>query len=521
MKTIITVLFVAFSYLGFAQLIDPFSKIITHEIKLNKLGDSTYVGVIEWTTGGIDSLQRFVINDLDIKAPVMVTILTKAPDHNIDLGFYKQKRDVQESKISTNGEKFAHKIFRTMGTTGLGISSKVEGIPYLITVKVGLQFPLTRSLIRITDNKDEYTRHMRSRGYQGVLFGSDDTTSSNNVTSNKSSSSSNSDNSLVYIIIGLLAVIAILFAIFILKSKSSKTTMLLLCFFGFSQLAISQGSVPHNLPITDMRPVFIGYQTQNVENQLPITYGEPGLTPAMNSEHREINGDGIIRIQPNQSSNELSGEEVEAIQRRMNEDSEQFDRDYGEGSPGEETDGDQRTLPTDRTIEELNRLRRQVQRLQAQVDRLSAQDSQYDNEGNEGEEILIFCERRADCQLCIQKGYGKFMKHYAYYRFLQNYYRTKRNQLDSWMSYGDALASTPGAGLGWGPIKMHKVIPSMGELDDAYHDKFDYYIEVMENDLHDIERCYSDDDEPSNDGYANQVFAMIQVLKATEIDDYY
>ncbi|WP_400080494.1 hypothetical protein [Winogradskyella sp. R77965] len=49
---------------GFAQLADPFGKIITHEIKLNKQKDGTYLGAMEWTTGGADSMQRYDIKGL-------------------------------------------------------------------------------------------------------------------------------------------------------------------------------------------------------------------------------------------------------------------------------------------------------------------------------------------------------------------------------------------------------------------------------------------------------------------------
>ncbi|MCF6279562.1 MAG: hypothetical protein L3J14_04360, partial [Flavobacteriaceae bacterium] len=161
LKPLVIIVFLTMSLIANSQLIDPFGKVITHEIKLKKLNDGTRAGAIEWTTGGLDSLQRFVISGLDVKSPVMVRIISKAPDHNIDLSFHKNKWDKVESKISTNGNKFVDKTFRTMNEAGLGVFSKVAGIPYLITVKVGLQFPSTQSLIRITDNKEEYAQHMR------------------------------------------------------------------------------------------------------------------------------------------------------------------------------------------------------------------------------------------------------------------------------------------------------------------------------------------------------------------------
>ncbi|CAN0599060.1 unnamed protein product, partial [Ectocarpus sp. 12 AP-2014] len=76
MRTILILILLAFSNLSNAQLTDFFGKTIVHEIKLNKLDDGTYAGAMEWTTGGADSLQRFIINGLDVKTPVMVRIIS-------------------------------------------------------------------------------------------------------------------------------------------------------------------------------------------------------------------------------------------------------------------------------------------------------------------------------------------------------------------------------------------------------------------------------------------------------------
>lgn len=210
MKNILILLCVAFYQFGNAQLIDPFGKVVTHEIKLTKLDDGAYMGAMEWTSGGIDSLQRFVVKNLDVKSPVMVRIISKAPDHNIDLSFHKKRWDKVESKISTNGDKFVDKIFRTMGMAGIGVSSKVEGIPYLIIVRVGLQFPSTKSLIRITDDIEEYNRHLRKLGIAVSL------PVTNEVTNNSTASllDNKGDNTFVYIIIGLLTLIIVLLVIF-------------------------------------------------------------------------------------------------------------------------------------------------------------------------------------------------------------------------------------------------------------------------------------------------------------------
>ncbi|MGC1516462.1 MAG: hypothetical protein WA810_12865, partial [Maribacter sp.] len=93
MRTILILIFLVIGHLGNAQLIDPFGKVITHEIKLTKLNEGGYSGAMQWTTGGIDSLQRFVVKGLSVKAPVMVRIISKAPKHNIDVSFHKSSWD--------------------------------------------------------------------------------------------------------------------------------------------------------------------------------------------------------------------------------------------------------------------------------------------------------------------------------------------------------------------------------------------------------------------------------------------
>lgn len=523
MKNLLLLLIIAFSYTGFAQLIDPFGKVVTHEIKLNKQDDGTFVGAVEWTTGGIDSLQRYIVKGLDVKAPVMVSIISKAPDHNIDLSFHKKNWDKVESKISTDGKKFADKIFRTMSIAGLGVRSKVAGIPYLITVKVGLQFPSTKSLIRITDDKEEYTKHLRKMGYNGAIF-EDSNTSNSDASSASNTNSGDGNNTLIYVVIGLLTIIIILLIVFLLKRKSTKTIMLLLVSIGFSQFVIAQSTVPYNVPITDMRPVFIDYQTQNVVDQVPITDGDPGLRPAMDRTAHVSNDGGKtyqpVRLRPNQSSNELSGDEIEEIERRMNEDREQFERDFGTDSPGEETQGNQRTLPTDISNEELNALRTQVQQLQQQVALLSQDDEAFDNDYGGGEETLLYCEDLAACQGCVNQAIGDFNVHIAYWNYLQKFYLKEVDDLNDKIEYGNTLASMPGFGIAWGPILTTVIRPAMNKLKAAYNKKFNEYIESIEADLEDISACYEGPNGRfrTNDTFEIQAYAIINSLKAARIN---
>ncbi len=513
-RTILILTFLVFNHLGTAQLIDLFGKVETHEIKMNKKKDGTYVGAMEWTTGGIDSLQRFVINGLDVKAPVMVRIISQAPDHNIDLSFHKKNWDKIESKISTNGEKFVDKIFRTMNTAGLGVRSEVAGIPYLITVKVGLQFPSTKPLIRLTDDKEEYNRHLMKLGINHSII-----TDSNSSTSNSPTPTSNSseNNTLMYVIIGLLGFIALILLAFLLKKKSSKTTAMLIIAFCSIQFGIAQ---PQSVPVPGQgeSPVFYRYQTQNVANQTPVK-DQPGATGPDKSGRTYT----PVRIELGAGTKEITGKDAEEINRRMRERDDQFDQDYRENMPGQGTRGDQRVLPADRNNAELNQLRRQVRELQRQVDLLSQEDEAFEEEEFDdggGGEILLYCEDLRACKTCVTEAFKKFNEHHAYFEFLQKFYLKKVNDLNDWIEYGNTLSSLPGGGgMAWGPILLHKVKPAMEELKKAYNKKFDEYIESMEADLESISACYDGENGRfrSREGYEAQMFSVINALKASRI----
>lgn len=524
MKTILTLLLFAFSHTGFAQLVDPFGKVITHEIKLNKQKDGTYAGAIEWTTGGVDSLQRYIVKGLDVKAPVMVRIVSKAPDHNIDVSFHKKNWNKIESKISTDGNKFVDKVFRTMNIAGIGVRSKVAGIPYLITVKVGLQFPSTKTLIRITDDKEEYRKYLRKTGYAGAIFGNEENPDSAYAQGSTNTVSSGGDNTLVYIVIGLLSIIIILLLVFLLKRRASKNVMLLLLGLCCSQLMLSQNPVPINVPMADQPDVFVDYASTNVASEVPVVYNDPGLIPAMDRDAYVSNDGGktyaLVRLRPNQSSNELSPEEAAEVNRQMQETTDDFNRNFGEGSPGEPTEGNQRNLPTDRTTEELNMLRRQVQQLQQQVDLLSQEDEAFEDDTDAGGGALLYCEDLAACRRCLDSKIAKFNTHVSYWNYMQKFYLNEVDDLNDKIEYGNTLASMPAYGVAWGPILTTVIRPAMNNFKKVYNKKFDEYIESIEADLEAIDDCYEGPEGRfrSNDTFLIQASAIINSLKAARIN---
>lgn len=520
MKIIITLVFVAFNYVGFAQLIDPFGKVVTHEIKLEKLKNGMYEGAMEWTTGGIDSLQRFVLTGLDVKAPVMVRIISKAPDHNIDLSFHKKNWDKVESKVSTNGDKFVDKIFRTMNTAGIGVRSEVAGIPYLISVKVGLQFPSTKSLIRITDNKEEYAQHMRKMGYTGQLFEDDNDASGSNL---GTSNPNENINTLTSIVIGLLVIIIVLLVVFILKRKAGKHVASLLFLLSVGQFCMAQSSQPKLVPVGDSG-VFLEYRTSNVSNQKSVPIDKPRVRDTNVEVPLPEEGGFVqyrpVRIESNPGSVELSESDAAKIRERMDEADDNFNTNYGDDSPGEPTEGDQRTLPVDRIDEELDQLRAQVLQLQQRVDLLSQEDEAFDSDSDAGGGALLYCEDLDACQGCVSEGIENFNKHIAYWNFLQKFYLKEVDDLNDKIEYGNTLASMPGYGIAWGPILTTVIRPAMNNLKAAYNKKFDEYIYSIEADLASISACYEGPNGRfrTNDTYEIQAYAIINSLKAARIN---
>lgn len=512
MKTTLTLLFLVFSQISFAQLIDPFGKVIVHEIKLEKQKNGMYAGAMEWTTGGIDSIQRFIINGLDVKSPVMVRIISKAPDHNIDLSFHKKNWDKVESKVSTNGNKFVDKTFRTMNNAGLGVRSEVAGIPYLISVKVGLQFPSTASLIRFTDDKEIYTQHMRKMGYMGQIFETDNNSSGSNA-------ANGSNNMLTYIVIGLLAIIILLLVVFLLKRKNVKHATILLILLSIGQFSLAQSSQPKLVPVGDSG-VFLEYRTSNLANQVPVrtkmNEGTADLVVAGDTSLGRI----WLHVDTGPGVKELSAEDAAAVSLRIKEANERFERDYGSDSPGEPTEGDARTLPTERNSEEIEQLKIQVRRLQAQVELLSQEDEAFDRDNDAGGGALLYCEDIQKCKACINKNIRKFNIHVAYWNYLQKFYLKEVDDLNDKIEYGNILASMPGFGVAWGPILVTIIRPAMNKLKKAYNTKFDEYIDSIQEDLNAISECYEGQHGRfrTNQTYEIQAYAIINSLKAARIN---
>jgi LPXTG-motif cell wall-anchored protein len=119
-----------------------------------------------------------------------------------------------------------------MNTAGIGISSNVAGIPYLIIVRVGLQFPSTKSLIRITDDLKEYNIHLAKMGIATV--GNENNTNNNNKIGTPIVQRDNS--TFMYIIIGLLGLIIVLLLLFLIKKQKSKSALLLFLIFDASAM---------------------------------------------------------------------------------------------------------------------------------------------------------------------------------------------------------------------------------------------------------------------------------------------
>lgn len=556
MRLLIFIVCLLFSHLGHAQLIDPFGNIKTHEIKLTKLKNGSFTGAVEWTTAPKDSLQRFVINGLDVNAPVMVRIVSKAPTHNIDLSFYKTSWDKMESKVSTNGDKFATKTFRTMNIAGVGVSADVAGIPYLLIVRVGLKFPVTKSLVRITDDKEEYASHLSKMGIAGDSF-----TEQNN---SSGAMIGNSNNTLLYILIGLLTIIVILLVVFLVKKQGSKNSTLLFFALASTQLCVAQTEGPRMVPVPGQSgtpvfyeeaprmvpisgqgdaPVFYEYETQNVANQVPIDYNSPGVMPAhdrvANVDVPVPRGDGtfrtntIVRLNPNPGSIELSPAETEDIQRRMDKEQEEFESRFIDKMPGKETEGGQR-VPNNFNKAELVRLKNEVNELRRQVALLSQEDAEYDanasgNAGSNsngaagsGGEIVIYCDDIPACTRCLNQGLEAIYARDAKFQYLQNFYSREIKDINERIAFGNAWSNVHGvSAIVWQKVLHKQIMPAVQNLRKAYSNKFDEYIESMREELQSISACNATHNPGGfgNRAIENQASALIAFYNSTKILD--
>lgn len=524
MRIIIILSFLLFGYLGNTQLIDPFGKVVTHEIKLTKLDDGAYMGAMEWTTGGIDSLQRFVVKGLSVKAPVMVRIISKAPNHNIDLSFHKEKWDNVESQISTDGEKFVDKIFRTMGIAGIGVSSKVAGIPYLIIVKVGLQFPSTKSLIRVTDDIEEYNRHLSNLGIATIADTDKNGTSFKNEGIAETNSEKN-DNTLTYIIIGLLSLIIVLLGVFLIRKQKSKTTLVLWFTLCLSAYTMAQSNAPKSVPIGNPNgdAVFVEYRTSNVANQVPVetvmNIGAADMVVAGDTSLETV----LLRMDTAPGVRELTGEEAAEVLRRIKEANEEFDRDYRENMPGEPTDGDQRVPPSDQTGEELEQLRRQVRQLQQEVALLSERDREFDGENQNNEaQIVILCDDIIACTRCLQQWRSKLQVRDAYFQYLQSFYAHEIKDINNKIAWGNAGSNVHGvSAIVWQRILHDNIMPAVRTLKVAYNTKFDEYIESMRRVVASMETCHTTQNPDGRQSRAikEQAKALVEYYSRTKIID--
>ena len=158
-------------------------KIPIHEIKLEKRDDNIRVGAMYWQTSLKDSVQKFIINDIDIFDPVQVVLTSFSMGNEVNLDFYDNLGESALARISSNGKKVGKKIFRTVKSQELGITSKVNGIHYMILVTVGKKFPVSKKpLIRVTNDLKVFERRTNRQNTveTSVIAGPDSGSSSMN-----------------------------------------------------------------------------------------------------------------------------------------------------------------------------------------------------------------------------------------------------------------------------------------------------------------------------------------------------
>lgn len=440
-----------------------------------------------------------------------------------------------------------------MNIAGVGVSADVAGIPYLLIVRVGLKFPVTKSLVRITDDKEEYASHLSKMGIAGDSF-----TEQNN---SSGAMIGNSNNTLLYILIGLLTIIVILLVVFLVKKQGSKNSTLLLFALASTQLCVAQTEGPRMVPVPGQSgtpvfyeeaprmvpisgqgdaPVFYEYETQNVANQVPIDYNSPGVMPAhdrvANVDVPVPGGDGtfrtntIVRLNPNPGSIELSPAETEDIQRRMDKEREEFESRYIDKMPGKATEGGQR-VPNNFNKAELVRLKNEVNELRRQVALLSQEDAEYDTNasGNAGSnsngatgEIVIYCDDIPACTRCLNQGLDAIYGRDSKFQYLQNFYSREIKDINERIAFGNAWSNVHGvSAIVWQKVLHKQIMPAVQNLRKAYSDKFDEYIESMREELQSISACNATHNPGGfgNRAIENQASALIAFYNSTKILD--
>ncbi|MGB5368828.1 MAG: hypothetical protein WBN18_00205 [Flavobacteriaceae bacterium] len=482
-----------------------------HEIKLYEREDGSKAGAMAWFTASPDSIQKFVIRNLNIMEPVQVLLQTLSPNDEVTMQFIKEKWSEPESSISAKGKTIGKKIFRTHKTAAMGIKAKKAGIPYVILIQVGKKLPVNSTpLIKITNDKNEYEAYLKNKGKTKV--NTTDTEAAVIPVANTKSGGGNGPNnsSLLYIIIGLLALMVALLGYFVFVRKDNKKVLMVTILLGLGLnpcWSQTGGPIPLNVENTGDGSSYTDAGITGMVNQGLIV----DLYKRLSEQAAKLADLDDSYDYLNEQLNRIDESVVEGLAELSETDSyldeayyelknefEAFKNNFADNMPGEDTEGGTRTIPPGGSEMNLNQIRAKIRELEAQVAFLSDRDRNYAPEDNR-ENILIYCEDVRDCAMCLGEMAGGVIDAEEQLRELNRIIKYSEWITETGIASGNALAnSAPGMGLGW-QKQLVRIQKSRKSLWEQYHNKYEELVTKLDKAIDDLKGCNRDynDEGPS------------------------
>ena len=474
-----TILYCSWNHLNAQPGEKSDKKYDVHEIKLFERADGSKAGAIAWSTAQSDSVQKFVIRNLDIMEPVQVLLQALSPNDEVTMQFVKEKWSEPESSISAKGKNIGKKTFRTYKTAAMSIKAKKAGIPYLILVQVGKKLPAKSApLFKITNNKEEYENYQK--GKRENTIGSD-----MGVTSIANSESGNgnppANSTFLYIIIGLLVLIVALLGYFIFIKKGSKKVLMVIFLIGLGIYpAWSQETGPIQIPFGDGSSTtdagITGLVNQTLIVDLYKRLSEQATKLAnLNDSYDYLNEQlGALYDTVYEGLADLSEADsyLDEAYLALRDEFNQFKNDFVDNMPGQDTEGGHRVIPPGVSEVELNRIKSRIHDLEEKVAFLSNRDSNYAPEDDDQESVLVYCEEIRDCAMCLGDKAGAIIDVEEKLRELNRIIKYAEWITETGIATGNSLAnSAPGMGMGWSR-QLLEIQTSRRKLWEQYHDKY-------------------------------------------------
>ncbi|WP_166967517.1 hypothetical protein [Yeosuana marina] len=489
MKTIIIklALFSAFLLLGqyaYTQPSKNAKKIPIHEIKLEKRDDNTRVGAMYWQTSLKDSVQKFIINDIDILDPVQVVLTSFSMGNEVNLDFYDNLGESPVARISSNGKKIGQKIFRTVKSQELGITSKAEGIHYIILVTVGKKFPVSKKpLIRLTNDPKVSKSKINQQNTEETSLipssgdGPSSMNSANEIKVKKDS------NTLLYAIIGLLVLIAAVLILLLLKNKGNKKVISIIIFMLVVNPLLGQSDSPTQMLMEDIDKILEGLDRTSPTTTEPVPIVEYDGEPWYPQDPIPIETGGVP-VSQGEWDNMIFMNLI-----RMREEYVGFNNLIKEYMAGITDKQGRNTLRIDSNEEEMERMSRRLQTLERQVEILTQQDRNQLPPPDPGWHITIYCQDITDCAECFQTQYNELAALQGKFTILNSHYSQAEITLKNKIEWGNSWAnSVPGLSLGWTPVLKKLQEQRLGWA-RVYSQKSLEFMDRLEVILQGFQRC--------------------------------